>query len=202
VSEANDEELVRQALAGALGGYDVLAARHRPGLVRFAVRMVGDADEAESLAQETLARALARLGDFDPARNLGAWLRGIAVNLCRNHLRDRARHARPVDPDRLLPAPAAEGRRRGVLSGVLRRELHKRLQEAIDQLPLAYKEAFVLHYLEGLDYADISEVTGVSAGALRARALRARALMRDSLGAVVDTWLRTQADGGGSAGSP
>jgi RNA polymerase sigma-70 factor (ECF subfamily) len=71
----------------------------------------------------------------------------------------------------------------------MRGELHDRLWLAVGQLPLDYREALVLHYIDGLDYNEISEVTGATPGALRVRALRARALLRTSLGSVVDSWL-------------
>jgi RNA polymerase sigma-70 factor (ECF subfamily) len=77
-----------------------------------------------------------------------------------------------------------------VLSGILREELNQRLWVAMGLLPTAYREALILHYVDGLDYAAISEITGDSVGALRARTMRARNLLRDSLGSVVDTWLR------------
>jgi RNA polymerase sigma factor (sigma-70 family) len=71
----------------------------------------------------------------------------------------------------------------------MRGELHDRLWLAVSQLPLGYREALVLHYIDGLDYNEISEITGATAGALRVRSLRARQLLRSSLGNVVDSWL-------------
>lgn len=96
-----DATLVRRALAGEAPAFDELVRRHRPGLVRFAYYLVGDADEAESVAQEALARAYEKLAEFRDDLPLGPWVRGIALNLCRNHLRERTRHARPVAPERL-----------------------------------------------------------------------------------------------------
>jgi DNA-directed RNA polymerase specialized sigma24 family protein len=81
-----------------------------------------------------------------------------------------------------------------VLSGILRDELATRVWLAIGQLPEAFREAVVLHYVEGLDYDQISRLTGASAGALRVRALRGRNLLRGELGPVVDTWLRRDLD--------
>jgi RNA polymerase sigma-70 factor, ECF subfamily len=186
----SDATLVRQALADEPGAFDELVRRHRPALVRCIALLIGDADEAESLAQETLTRAFAGLADFNDSLPLGPWLRGIALNLCRNHLRARKRHAKPIAPEQLGQAAAPEGRRQGVLSGILRREQDEQAHAAIRQLPALFREAFVLHFIEDLDYAQISEITGVAAGTLRVRAHRARALLRQSLGSVVDTWLR------------
>jgi RNA polymerase sigma-70 factor (ECF subfamily) len=185
-----DPELVRRTLAGEAGAFDELVRRHRPRLVRIITWLIWDADEAESLAQEALARAYGQLNGYRPEVPFGGWLHGIARNLCRNHLRDRARHARPAAPEEFDRVAAPAGQRRGVLSGILRQELGEQTWKAVEELPLLLREAFVLHYLEGMDYAEMSQLTGVTAATLRVRAHRARTLLRDSLGPVVDTWLR------------
>jgi RNA polymerase sigma-70 factor (ECF subfamily) len=166
-----------------------LAQRHRGRLLRSIRFLISDADEAESLLQETLARALAGLDHFRPELRFGAWLHGIALNICRNQLRDRSRHARTMEPERLGLVSASPGRGHGVLSGIVHRELGDRLSEAIGLLPIPLREAFVLHFVDGLDYAEMSQFTGIAAGTLRVRSHRARALLRANLGPVVDTWL-------------
>jgi RNA polymerase sigma-70 factor (ECF subfamily) len=152
--------------------------------------MIGDADDADSLVQEALTRAYAQLGSFRNDLPFGSWLRGIALNLCRNHLRARARHARPMAPDQLNEAAAAKDRRQGVLSSIVRREIGDQTLSAIGKLPVPLREAFVLHFVEEMDYEAMSVITGVTAGTLRVRAHRARTLLQNSLGPVVDTWLR------------
>jgi RNA polymerase sigma-70 factor (ECF subfamily) len=190
----SDSTLVKRVLGGDAAAYDIVVARHRPGLVRAIALMIGDADEAESLAQEALTRAFAQLSDYKLELRFGAWLHGIALNLCRNHLRARSRHAKPVAPEQLQNATALEGRRQGVLSGILRQEMNDFTWRAISQLPVALREAFVLHFVEGLDYNDMGQICGVAAGTLRVRAHRARTLLRNSLGPVVDTWMRVSRD--------
>ncbi len=196
----SDATLVTRVLGGMPSAYDVIVGRHRPALVRAIALMIGDADEAESLAQEALTRAYAQLADYKTELRFGAWLHGIALNLCRNHLRARSRHAKPVPPDQLQNATSPEGRRQGVLSGILRQEMNDFTWKAISNLPMAMREAFVLHFVEGLDYADMSQICKddegkpISAGTLRVRAHRARTLLRNSLGPVVDTWMRVGHD--------
>ena len=185
----SDSELIARVLAGETAAFDDLAPRYRESLRRFIVSVIGDADEAESLAQETLTRAFGALSTYQTDLAFRAWLFGIARNLCRNHFRDLRRHAKVVAPERLDEVAAAEGRRQGVLSGVLRREVGEHLTRAVGLLPELFRQAFVLHFVEGLGYAEISRRTGVAAGTLRARAYRARSLLRNELGPVVDTWL-------------
>jgi RNA polymerase sigma-70 factor, ECF subfamily len=189
LNEPTDESLILRCKAGDGKAYTALSERYRPGLVRFNAYIIGDHDEAENLAQEALARAYDQIGQFRVGQSFGAWLRGFGLNLCRNFLRSRKRRAKPTSPEVLTPEPDPEGRKHGVLSGIMRGELHDRLWLAVSQLPLGYREALVLHYIDGLDYNEISEITGATAGALRVRSLRARQLLRSSLGNVVDSWL-------------
>ena len=194
--EPPDADLVRRALGGERAAFDALVVRHRPSLLRAATLLTGDADEAESLVQETLTRAYAGLGGYRDHLPFAPWLHGIALNLCRHHVRDRARRAQPVAPEILGAAADPVGRRQGVLSGILRREWNERALAAIQQLPEPYREAFVLHYIEDMGYDEISKITGVAGGTLRVRARRARLLLRENLGSVVDTWIRRGADDG------
>jgi RNA polymerase sigma-70 factor (ECF subfamily) len=183
-------QLVERTLTGDSSAFDELVVLHRPGIVRFIELLIWDADEAESLAQETLTRSYAQLAEFRSEMRFGAWLHGIALNLCRNHLRNRARHAKLASDDQLAAAPAADGRRQGVLSGILRQEMAGQLDEAIRLLPEALREAFVLHAAEGLAFEEIGQILGISSGTARVRAHRARVLLRDRMGPVVDTWYR------------
>ncbi len=187
--EPTDDSLVARVKAGDAGAFAILAERHRAGLVRLASFLIGDLDEAESIAQETITRALTGIAGYDPQTPFLAWIRGIVLNLARQHQRRLRRHAVVTDPSRLVADPSKQERQQGVLSAILRDELATRLWLAVGQLPETYREAVVLHYVEGMDYSEMSQITGVSAGALRVRALRGRNLLRVQLGPVVDTWL-------------
>jgi RNA polymerase sigma-70 factor (ECF subfamily) len=186
-SSESDAVLIGQVLAGDPAPFEELTSQHRASLLRFLKAAIGDGDEAESLAQETFVRALAGLHRYRPETPFRGYLFGIAKNLVRNHFRSRRRHARIVAPDDLAQVAAPQGRR--ALSELVRGETRRHLQTAVESLPEPFRRAFVLHFVEGLDYAEISRRTGVAEGTLRVRTHRARTLLRAELGAVVDTWL-------------
>ena len=78
---------------------------------------------------------------------------------------------------------------------MIRHEMAERLEISVGRLPTSMREAFLLRYVDALDYPEISSITGVSEGTARVRAFRARALLREELGAVVDTiWLEKDAE--------
>lgn len=185
-----DDVLISQTLSGDRAQFDALTGRYHAQLKCFLSAAVGDADEAESLTQETLTRAWAQLGEFRRELPFRAWLFGIARNLVRNHFRSLRRHARVLAPDQLVELAGARGRSQSVLSTIARREALDRLRAGIAKLPEPFRDAFTQHFVEGLDYNEISRRTGVAPGTLRVRAHRARSLLRGDLGTVVDTWLR------------
>src|SRR5574341_29199 len=87
--DASDADLVKRVLAGDRAAFGPLVERQRPVLLRLAQRMLGDPAEAEDVAQEVCLHAFLSLRRLrDPGR-FAAWLYGIAVNLCRLHLRSR-----------------------------------------------------------------------------------------------------------------
>jgi RNA polymerase sigma-70 factor (ECF subfamily) len=151
---------------------------------------IGDLDEANNIVQETFARAGRDRAKLHNGSPVYPWLRAIGINLAKQFLDRRTRQAKPMDLRMEVSARAIRPAQRGVLSEIIQDELATKLWLAIGQLPAAYREAVVLHYLDGMDYAQIAELTGVGEGALRARAMRGRNLLRGSLGSVVDTWMR------------
>jgi RNA polymerase sigma-70 factor, ECF subfamily len=147
--------------------------------------MTGDDAAAEDLRQEALRLAFERLDQLtDPAR-FGSWLLSIAANRCRNHLRDMVQR-RAIGGDDA--PPVADLGRRSALSSVMARESAELIALAIDRLPIALREAFLLFHLQQLDYRTMAEVTGVRENTLQVRVHRARALLRQQLGSVVDTF--------------
>jgi RNA polymerase sigma-70 factor (ECF subfamily) len=165
--------------------FEALVSPHRDALARFVSMMVGR--EAEDIVQEAIAAAFKDIDRFQNRSKFSTWLYGIALNMCRKHLRDKGRHATSASQSVLDAQPA---RSRGVLSSVIRHEMAERLEVSVARLPTPMREAFLLRYVDNMDYPEISSITGASEGTSRVRAFRARALLREELGSVVDTvWL-------------
>src|ERR1051326_5167733 len=122
--------------------FETLVAPHRDALSRFVSMMVGR--EAEDIVQEAIAAAFRDLAKFEKRSKFSTWLYGIALNLCRKHLRDKGRHATAAEQAVLDAQPGRGG----------------------------------------------GAVRGGSGGAAGVGPFRARALLREELGAVVDSvWL-------------
>jgi len=177
-------DLVQQARAGDRAAFATLCERHTPRLERFLITMTGDEHTAADVLQQTLQLAMTRLDQLRDPTRFANWLLSIACNECRKRLRSdvqRAHHG----GDALDDVPE---RRRSALSSLVRREDAVRLALAIDRLPILLREAFVLFAVEGLPYAEIAAATGVAENTLQVRVHRGKALLRQQLGASVDTW--------------
>src|SRR5205814_1279610 len=87
--EHNDAELVRQTLCGNTAAYNVLVQRYQRQVYNLAYRMVGNAEDAGDMVQETFIRAYGALHSFRQDASFLTWLYKITSNLCIDHLRAR-----------------------------------------------------------------------------------------------------------------
>jgi RNA polymerase sigma-70 factor (ECF subfamily) len=186
-----DSSLVKRCLAGQAEAYGTLVDRYSARIINLGYAMIGDRHDAEDIAQEAFVRAYKALGRFEKRSKFSSWLYQIALNLCKDYLKSRARHAKATDDEQLqnLDGKPGDQAPRVILQG----ELSEKMREAINKLPYLYKEAFVLRHLQGLEYDDISKITAVPADTVRVRAYRAREMLRESLSPQVDTFWREKA---------
>ncbi len=166
--EPADAEVVRQVLGGNVDAYGVLVRRYRERYARFAVRMLGNREDAEDALQEALVRAYRGLGRLDDPGRFGPWLLSILANRCRTAGRRRTRRDRTF-----VPAEAGGGEPE-VAPDVENAAWREEIAAALEELSPDQREAFLLHYVEGLDYEAIAQATGAGISALKMRVKRAR----------------------------
>jgi len=180
VTDRTDADLVMSAARGDVNAFAELSRRYRDGYSRFAVRMVGDRDDAEDVLQSAFIRAYRALDRCrDPAR-FGAWLYQIVANECRTFVVRRARRDRRLVHDelRLHETPAA--------SAADGSDTLEDVQYALDQLDVDQREAFLMKHVEQLSYEEMAEITGDGISALKMRVKRACARLRELLEEVHD----------------
>lgn len=170
-----DAELVARVLAGDRECFADLVRRHQGPLFRHALGMLGSEDAAADLTQESLIRAYTRLPSCqDPAR-FGAWTFRILRNRCLDYLKDRRRRTVPIDES----TAGSTGDDPQV--GLERQEVRNRVFQALDGLPEAQREAFLLKHVEELSYEEMTERLGASVSALKMRVKRAREALQARL---------------------
>jgi RNA polymerase sigma-70 factor (ECF subfamily) len=180
VSERTDAQLVHDATAGDVDAFAELSRRYRDAYTRFAVRMVGNADDAEDALQSAFIRAYRALDQCRDAERFGGWLYQIVANECRTFVARRARRERRVVRDELRLHEAT------VRPVVDAQDTIEDVQYALAQLDADQREAFLLKHVELLSYEEIAEITGTGISALKMRVKRACSRLRELLEEVHD----------------
>jgi len=146
---------------GDAGAFEKLYARHRGALYRFVLRSLKDRSVAEELFQEAWIRVIEARERYAPSARFTTWLYTIAHNLLVDHWRRKGlalveltdEHASPDNPARQVEA----------------RQTAARFLQALEALPPAQREAFLLHEEVGLSVAEIAAATGTNEEAAKSR---------------------------------
>jgi len=173
--------------------FDTLVDRYQKPIFNLIYRMLGDWDEACDLTQETFVAAYRSFDDFRGESSVYTWLYRIAVNSCKNRFRDSDRRARHEGPS--LDETLDDGGSRTLQDttadsdtphqALQRKELKKRIWQAILQLPSDYRIVAVLRDIHGLSYQEVAEAADLSVDVVRTRLARARGMVRRKLEAYL-----------------
>ena len=173
----NDEhDIIKRCQKGDGDAYAVLVDRYQSLAYTVACRMLGDADTANDIAQESFISAYGGLKHFRFGSKFSSWLTSIVLNKCRDHLRSRRVL---VGIDEI--AEISETGRRNPEQEASAGESGEAVQKALNSLSPDYREVIILKHIEELDYQTISEILGVGIPALKVRAHRGREMLKDLL---------------------
>lgn len=165
----------RSAVALRSARYTEIAESWGRGLARVAAHYSRSASEREDLQQEITLAIWRALPSYRGEASLRTFAYRIAHNCAISHLRRRRRTTTVEAAEAVDTAPSAER--------VLAREAERqRLLDAIAELPLGARQVLTLH-LEGLSYAEIAAVVGITETNVSVRLTRARKALRERLGA-------------------
>lgn len=164
--------------AGDAAAFEDLVITYQHRVFGVALRMLGNAAEAQEVAQEAFVRAHRGLGDFRGDAKLSTWLYAITSRLCLTRLGSGERRLARQGEEALLRLADGAPRPDAALE---RSELEAALQRAIAELPEDRRIVVVLRDLEGLSYEEIAQVLDLELGTVRSRLHRARADLKDKL---------------------
>ena len=166
--------------------FSSLVASHRPQIFRFLLAATRDVDLAETLTQECFLKAHRNWGSFRGESSAMTWLMRIAINLQKDHWRNRRiqfwRRTRnnSVDLDEASEwLPSGES---SAEQGVLAKERVEQVWKAVEGLSERQRTVFLLRYVEEQDLSEIAQATGLREGTVKAHLSRALARVRTELG--------------------
>lgn len=159
-----DDYLMQRVAEGDNSAFDILYNRHSRRLCGFFIRMLGcDIEEAKDLTHDLFARIYSGRKKYK-VENFGTWIYSAAYNICKNEYRHREIKDRFVSTLLSNEEPTVEPTQE-IDHEFITRMLHK----AIDTLPTAQREVFILRYIEELPTADVAQILDCPAGTVKSR---------------------------------
>ena len=178
----NEADQIIQARQGTatvnIAAWATLVSQHQDALFRLAYLMVGDADEAEDVAQEAFIRAFYALDRFDSTRPLRPWLLQIVRNLAHNRRRSVRRYLATVGRWWQTAAMSEAAPTIAEPTGIIREQKAQELWQAVQQLAASDQEVIYLRYFLELSVADTAVTLGVAEGTVKSRLSRALVRLR------------------------
>lgn len=166
----------------AAGEFAELALPLFDSLYNFACWLAKDRADAEDLVQETYAKALKGFSSFQQGTNFRAWMFRILRNTFLNSRTGLAATRTTALADEEQEGPAVMGMSSETPETVLLQQANQiMIQEAIEQLPLAFREVVLLCDVEEMSYQEIAEALGIPIGTVMSRLARARQALREAL---------------------
>jgi RNA polymerase sigma-70 factor (ECF subfamily) len=182
-NELSENEAIRLAQEGSSEGFERLYRLHSRRVYSLCLHMSKDPLEAEDFTQDAFLQAFRKIQSFRGDSRFSTWLHRLTVNIVLMSFR-RKKHPQ-ISLDETFESNE-EARKSNVefsvrdlnLSGVIDRI---NLESAISQLPIGYKQMFVLHDIQGYEHHEISRILGCTAGNSKSQLHKARARLRQLL---------------------
>ncbi len=163
---ARESEIIFKVLSGDRNSFSLLIESYKNQIFSLAFRLTGNFQESEDLAQETFIRAYSKLYQFNTQKNFFTWIYSISLNLIRNHLKKRNKAGFNEATESSIEANSSPER------DLIESQESEMLQKCFNLLTDDFREIIVLKYYQGLTFADISEVLGISESAAKMRLYR------------------------------
>jgi RNA polymerase sigma-70 factor (ECF subfamily) len=166
--------------------FSAVVTKHRPQIFRFLLSSTRDPDLSETLTQECFLKAHRNWASFRGESTAMTWLMRIAINLQKDHWRNRRlQFWRQTQTHAVNLEEASEWLSSGERSAeqqILAKERVRQVGKAVERLSERQRTVFLLRYVEEMELSEIARVTGINEGTVKAHLSRALARVRAELG--------------------
>jgi RNA polymerase sigma-70 factor (ECF subfamily) len=173
-----DWPIVEQVQAGSDPAFEQLLQRYQRPVVNFVYRLLGDAGDADDVAQEVFVRVYRNIQAYEPRTKFSTWLFALARNAALDRLRYRQRH--PTAMLESAPEPSVVSR------DVEAHEIGQQIAAAIAELPEEQRTVIVLSEYHAMSYAEIAQIMRCSEKSVESRLYRAKQTLRSRLQHLLD----------------
>ena len=182
---SSDLKIIELCQAGNRDAFAHLVEKYKNLVYRLALRMTGNYQDSEDIAQESFLKAYRSLRQYKPSYSFSSWLYKITLNTIHDRMRKQDLAAsfstqpenfqeigNPLYPNSTKLAENPEERQ-------VRQEDKSDLQAAINALPLSHREIIILRHMQNLSYFEIAGILNIPLNSVKVRLHRARAQLKD-----------------------
>ena len=177
--DGNDEQnCIDRVLRGEVNAFGTLVERYQKPIFNLMYRMAGSSDKAADLTQETFIRAYQKLERFHPGKRFFPWLYSIGLNLARDFTRKHTRNPETLsalNPESFSSCNSTSDQH----DRMCERLEFIRLEKALEEIPVIYREALILRYHDECSMRDIAAALNLSVSAAKMRVHRGLNMLRD-----------------------
>lgn len=168
---------IARAKKGDAEAFSALVETYETSVYRLALRMCGNAHDAEEVTQEAFLAAWKGLPAFRGESKFSSWLYQLTSNAAIDFLRREKRHrgATPIEEEVDLAAPGTPQQ------AAEEAELREALQQALDALTPEHRQIFLLRQMQQMSYEEIGRLLGLESGTVKSRLSRAKKQLRQIL---------------------
>ena len=177
--DGNDEQnCIDRVLQGEVNAFGTLVERYQKPIFNLMYRMAGSSDKAADLTQETFIRAYQKLERFHPGKRFFPWLYSIGLNLARDFTRKNTRNPETLsalNPESFSCCNSTSDQHDRMCESLE----FIRLEKALEEIPVIYREALILRYHDECSMRDIAAALNLSVSAAKMRVHRGLNMLRD-----------------------
>jgi RNA polymerase sigma-70 factor (ECF subfamily) len=197
-----DLDLVKGIKSGDERAFEKMVDRYHARIYSLAYGVLHNAEDAEEATQDTFLTLYRKISTFDESRKFFSWFYRVALNSA--YSRARRRQGSTVSIQDYLPRFGSDGHLESadlrdwsvaVEDEAASRELARRAEEFIGQLPRAYRDVIWMYDVEEMPADQIAEILKISIPAFKSRLHRARLSVRQRLGEIAGSAIRKRAAG-------
>ena len=181
----DDSKLVAKALKGDRKAFEMIVRKYERPLMNYLGRMTGEREAACDFAQDVFLKVYCSLESYRPTYKFSTWLFKIASNHLIDHWRKKKIPTlsldQPVDDEDgsltpQVPDPGPSVARKFELA-----EVRQKIERALESIPAAFRELFVLRHVNEFSYEEIADIKSLPVGTVKNRVFQAKEMLRKRL---------------------
>ncbi|MBA4144206.1 MAG: RNA polymerase subunit sigma-24 [Cytophaga sp.] len=174
----DDRALVSRITSGDTQAFRLLIRQNERLVTHMVGRLIDRAEDREELCQDVFMKVYEKIGEFNFQSQLSTWVATIAYRHAINHLRKKKIQISDIPEEDQFTSHFISDDQADALA---EQDSEEQVLKLIDKLPIQYKTVLTLYHLDGKNYTEIGEITGMPEGTVKNYLFRARHQLKESV---------------------